>query len=74
MICSKGSAVKHNEILDEIYRVREQIAAEAGEDSQQLLAWVRAEEAKACARGVKFSPTPEPAEPSAGVRDELPEE
>ena len=36
-----------NEILDEIHRVREEIAAEAGEDSQQLLAWVRAEEAKA---------------------------
>ena len=45
-----------NEILDEIYRVREQIAAEAGEDSQQLLAWVRAEEAKARARGVKVFP------------------
>lgn len=74
MICSKGSTVKHNEILDEIYRVREQIAAEAGEDSQQLLAWVRAEEAKARARGVKFSPVPEPAEPPAVVREEPPEE
>ena len=74
MICSKGSTVKHNEILDEIYRVREQIAAEAGGDSQQLLAWVRAEEAKARARGVKFSLAPEPAEPSAGVREEPPEE
>lgn len=72
MICSKGSAVKHNEILDEIHRVREQIAAEVGGDSQQLLAWVRAEEAKARARGVKFSPTPEPAEPSAVVREEPP--
>ena len=50
--------------------MREQIAAEAGEDSQQLLAWVRAEEAKARARGVKFSPAPEPAEPSAVVREE----
>jgi hypothetical protein len=28
-----------NEILDEIYRVREKIAAEAGGDSEQLLAW-----------------------------------
>ena len=73
MICSKGSTVKHNEILDEIYRVREQIAAEAGEDSQQLLAWVRAEEAKARARGVKFSPSPKPAELSAVVREEPPE-
>lgn len=72
MICSKGSAVKHNEILDEIHRVREQIAAEVGGDSQQLLAWVRAEEAKARARGVKFSPAPEPAEPSAVVREEPP--
>ncbi len=65
--------MKHNEILDEIYRVREQIAAEAGEDSQQLFAWVRAEEAKARARGVKFSPAPEPAESSAVVREEPPE-
>jgi hypothetical protein len=63
-----------NEILDEIYRVREQIAAEAGEDSQQLLAWVRAEEAKAHARGVKFSPAPEPPEPPAAVREEPTEE
>lgn len=62
--------MKHNEILDEIYRVREQIAREAGEDSQQLLAWVRAEEAKARARGVKFAPSLEPAEPSATVREE----
>jgi hypothetical protein len=61
-----------NEILDEIRRVREQIAAEAGEDSQQLLAWVRAEEAKARTRGVKFSPSPESAEPSAVVREEPP--
>lgn len=72
MICSKGSNVKHNEILDEIYRVREQIAAEAGEDSRQLLAWVRAEEAKARARGVKFAASPEAAEPSAIVREEPP--
>ena len=60
-----------SEILDEIYRVREQIAAEAGEDSQQLLAWVRAEEANALARGVKSAPSPEPAEPSV-VREEPP--
>jgi hypothetical protein len=72
MICSKGSTVKHNEILDGIYRVGEQIAVEAGEDSKQPL--VRAEEAKARARGVKFSPAPEPAEPSAVVREEPPEE
>ena len=65
--------MKHNEILDEIYRVREQIAREAGEDSQQLLAWVRAEETKARARGVKFAPSPEPAEPSAMVREEPPQ-
>jgi len=43
--------MKHNEILDEIYRAREEIAAKAGGDSQQLLAWVRAKEAKARARG-----------------------
>ena len=36
-----------NLILDDIYRVREKIADEASEDSPQLLAWVRAEEAKA---------------------------
>lgn len=62
--------MKHNEILDEIYRVREQIAVEAGKDSQQLLAWVRAEEAKARARGVKFSTAPESAESSAVMREE----
>lgn len=62
--------MKHNEILDEIYRVREQIIAEAGEDSGQLLAWVRAEEAKARARGAKFAPLPEPAESAAIVREE----
>lgn len=64
--------MKHNEILDEIYRMREQIAVESGKDSQQLLAWVRAEEAKARARGVKFSPTPEPAGSSAVLREEPP--
>lgn len=69
MICSKGRHVKQNEI----YRVREQIAAEAGEDSRQLLAWVRAEEAKARARGVKFAASPDAAEPSAIVREEPPE-
>jgi hypothetical protein len=62
-----------NEILDEIYRVREQIAAEAGEDSQQLLAWVRAEEAKARARGVKFAASRESAESSPVVREEPPD-
>ena len=65
--------MKHNEILDEIHRVREQIAAEAGEDSGQLLAWVRAEEAKARARGVKFAVPPVQAESSAVVREEPPE-
>ena len=64
--------MKHNEILDEIHRVREKIADEAGGDSQHLLAWVRAEEAKARARGVKFAPSLEPAEPSASVREEPP--
>ena len=64
--------MKHNEILDEIYRVREQITREAGEDSQQLLAWVRAEEAKARARGVKFAPLPESAERSSIVCEEPP--
>jgi len=61
-----------NEILDEIHRVREKIANDAGGDSQQLLAWVRAEEAKARARGVKFAPSPEGVEPSASVRKEPP--
>ena len=61
-----------NLILDDIYRVREKIADEASEDSPQLLAWVRAEEAKARARGVKFAPSPEPAESSAIVREEPP--
>ena len=64
--------MKHNEILDEIHRVREKIADEAGGDSQQLLAWVRAQEAKARARGVKFAPPPEVAETSSSVREEPP--
>jgi hypothetical protein len=66
--------MKPNEILDEIYRVREKIAAEAGGDSEQLLAWVRGEEAKARARGVKFAPLPEPAEAIAIVREEPPKQ
>ena len=61
-----------NEILDEIHRVREKIADEAGGDSQQLLAWVRAEEAKARARGVKLAPSPEVAATSSSVREEPP--
>lgn len=64
--------MKHNEILDEIHRVREEIAREAGDAPGQLLAWVRAEEAKARARGVKFAPLPEPAELSAIVREDPP--
>ena len=65
--------MKHNEILDEIYRAREHIAREAGDDSQHLLAWVRAEEAKARTRGVKFAPAPEPASQSCVLREEPPE-
>ena len=62
-----------NEILDEIYRAREHIARETGDDAQRLLARVRAEEAKARARGVPFAPLPEPAPQSCVVREELPE-
>jgi hypothetical protein len=65
-------SVKTNPILDEIHRVREEIAREAGDAPGQLLVWVRAEEARARARGVKFAPLPEPAEPSAVVREEPP--
>ena len=72
MICSKGSTKKHNEIPDQIYRVREKIAAEAGGDSEKLLAWVRGEEAKVRARGVKFAPLPEPVEPPVIVCEEPP--
>jgi hypothetical protein len=64
--------MKHNEILDEIHRVREEIAREAGEDSDRLLAWVQEEEAKARARGVKFAPLPESLTPPASVREEPP--
>lgn len=76
MRCARGAAQAvmraGNEILDEISHVREQIAAEAGEDSQQLLDWVRAEETKTRARGVKFSQASERAEPSTVVREEPP--
>ena len=64
--------MKHNEILDEIHRVREEIAREAGEAPGQLLAWVRAEEEKARARGVKFAPLPGPAESLSVVHEEPP--
>ena len=64
--------MKHNEILDEIYRVREQIAREAGDAPGQLLAWVRAEEAKARARGVKFALLPQPAEARFVMREDPP--
>ena len=65
--------MKHNEILDEIYAARERIAREAGDDSQRLLAWVRAEEAKARARGVKFAPIPELAPQSCVLLEEPPQ-
>ena len=61
-----------NDILDEIYRAREHIARETGDDAQRLLAWVRAEEAKARARGVPFAPLPEPAQQTSIVREEPP--
>jgi hypothetical protein len=64
--------MKHNEILDEIYRAREEITREAGNDSRQLLAWLRAEEAKARARGVKFAPPPGTATPPVTMREEPP--
>ena len=61
-----------NEILDEIYVAREHIARETGDDALRLLAWVRAEEAKARARGVPFAPLPEPAQQTSIVREEPP--
>ena len=64
--------MKHNEILDEIYRAREHIVSEAGDDSQRLLAWVRAEEAKARASGTQFAPLPEPVQESCILREDPP--
>lgn len=64
--------MKRNEILDEIYRARDAIAREAGDDTPSLLAWIQAEEAKARALGVKFTlPPMSPAESSV-VREEPP--
>ena len=64
--------MKTNEILAEIRRTRDDLAEEAGYDLDRLFAYVRRREREAAARGVKFAPAPEPAEPSAVVREEPP--
>lgn len=64
--------MKHNEILDEIRKARDDLARETGYDLNKLFEYIRAEEAKARARGVKFAPLPESAESLSVVREEPP--
>ena len=52
--------MKTNPILEEIRKTRDDLARETGYDLHKLFEFVRAEEAKARARGVKFAPLPEP--------------
>ena len=59
-----------NPILAEIRKTRDDLARETDYDLNKLFEFVRAEEAKARARGVKFAPLPEPAESSSVVRED----
>jgi hypothetical protein len=65
--------MKTNEILAEIRRTRDDLARETGYDLARLFDYVRAEEAKARARGVKFAPVRAAAEPSSLLREEPPQ-
>ena len=64
--------MKTNPILAEIRKTRDDLAREMGYDLNKLFEFVRAEEAKARARGVKFAPLPEPAESRCVMREEPP--
>ena len=66
--------MKTNPILEEIRKTRDDLARETGYDLNKLFEYIRAEEAKARARGVKFAPLPEPAEMSAIVHKEPPKQ
>ena len=63
-----------NEILQEIRRVRDDLAEETGYDLGRLFNYVRQREREAASRGVKFVSFAEDAvrEPSAVVREEPP--
>ena len=64
--------MKTNPILEEIRQTRDDLARETGYDLNKLFEYIRAEEMKARARGVKFAPLPELAELSAIVREDPP--
>lgn len=64
--------MKTNPILEEIRKTRDDLARETGYDLHKLFEYIRAEEEKARARGVKFAPLPEPAESISVVREEPP--
>ena len=66
--------MKTNPILEEIRKTRDDLARETGYDLNKLFEYIRGEEAKARARGVKFAPLPEPMELSAIVREEPPKQ
>jgi hypothetical protein len=64
--------MKTNPILAEIRKTRDDLARETGYDLSKLFAFVREEEAKARARGVKFAPPPEPTTAGSNVLREEP--
>ena len=66
--------MKTNPILAEIRQTRDDLARETGCDLHKLFAFIRTEEAKARARGVKFVSFADDAhaEPACVVREEPP--
>ena len=64
--------MKMNPILAENRKTRDDLARETGYDLNKLFAYIRVEEAKARARGVKFAPLPERVESRSVVREEPP--
>lgn len=74
-MCGAGGTtegVKTNPILEEIRKTRDDLARETGYDLNKLFEYIRAEEVKARARGVKFAPLPEPVASLSVVREDPP--
>jgi hypothetical protein len=61
------SPMKH-EILEEVWRMREQIFAECGYELKKLVARMRRQEAKHADRLVSYAPGKPPAKAGKGVR------
>lgn len=63
--------MKH-EVLEEVWRIRDQIAAECGYDANRLFERIRALEARDKDRVVKPPPRPAPMESAEALREEPP--